>query len=164
MSFEVKNRKLANGQDIDYSEKKKYPRATPIIFKHVYWNIQQISGEHLQDHWSSCSSWKAFLMSWRALCCSSASHSPTGTKAHFILEVIFHVKTLFFRPTGHILHPGGHFSNHISGSLRALCCSSASHSPPKVTTRDTRLSDWSSSYGLRDRVGAIFHSALGRGE
>ena len=24
-----------------------------IIFKHVYWYIQQISGEHLQDHWSS---------------------------------------------------------------------------------------------------------------
>ena len=26
-----------------------------IIFKHVYWYMQQISGEHLQDHWSSCS-------------------------------------------------------------------------------------------------------------
>ena len=25
-----------------------------IIFKHVYWYIQQISGERLQDHWSSC--------------------------------------------------------------------------------------------------------------
>ena len=25
-----------------------------IIFKHVYWFMQQISGEHLQDHWSSC--------------------------------------------------------------------------------------------------------------
>ena len=25
-----------------------------IIFKHVYWyNMQQISGERLQDHWSS---------------------------------------------------------------------------------------------------------------
>ena len=24
-----------------------------IIFKHVYWFIQQISGERLQDHWSS---------------------------------------------------------------------------------------------------------------
>ena len=24
-----------------------------IIFKHVYWYIQQISGEHLKDHWSS---------------------------------------------------------------------------------------------------------------
>ena len=24
-----------------------------IIFKHVYWYKQQISGEHLQDHWSS---------------------------------------------------------------------------------------------------------------
>ena len=25
-----------------------------IIFKHVYWYMQQISGELLQDHWSSC--------------------------------------------------------------------------------------------------------------
>ena len=24
-----------------------------IILKHVYWYIQQISGERLQDHWSS---------------------------------------------------------------------------------------------------------------
>ena len=24
-----------------------------IIFKHVYWYVQQISGERLQDHWSS---------------------------------------------------------------------------------------------------------------
>ena len=24
-----------------------------IIIKHVYWYMQQISGEHLQDHWSS---------------------------------------------------------------------------------------------------------------
>ena len=25
-----------------------------IIFKYVYWYIKQISGERLQDHWSSC--------------------------------------------------------------------------------------------------------------
>ena len=24
-----------------------------IILKHVYWYMQQNSGEHLQDHWSS---------------------------------------------------------------------------------------------------------------
>ena len=24
-----------------------------IIFKYVYWYMQQISGERLQDHWSS---------------------------------------------------------------------------------------------------------------
>ena len=24
-----------------------------IIFKHVYWYMQQISGERLQDHWST---------------------------------------------------------------------------------------------------------------
>ena len=55
------SRKLANGQNIDYSEKKNGPRASSatalglntIIFKHVYWYMQQISGERLQDHWSS---------------------------------------------------------------------------------------------------------------
>ena len=56
------SRKLANGQNIDYSEKKEnLPRASSapalglntIIFKHVYWYMQQISGERLQDHWSS---------------------------------------------------------------------------------------------------------------
>ena len=30
-----------------------------IIFKHVYWYMQQISGERLQDHWSSGQSSKA---------------------------------------------------------------------------------------------------------
>ena len=53
--------KLANGQNIDYSEKRNSPRASSapalelntIIFKHVYWYMQQISGERLQDHWSS---------------------------------------------------------------------------------------------------------------
>ena len=66
MSFEGKSlsRKLANGQSIDYSENKEenVPRASSaptlglntIIFKHVYWYMQQISGERLQDHWSSC--------------------------------------------------------------------------------------------------------------
>ena len=28
-----------------------------IIFKHVYWYMQQISGECLQDHWSSGLLW-----------------------------------------------------------------------------------------------------------
>ena len=67
MPFEGKTcRKLANGQDIDYSKKKKKKKKkTPvassafileifsIIFKHVCWYKQQISGERLQDHWSS---------------------------------------------------------------------------------------------------------------
>ena len=58
------SRKLANGQNIDYSENKEEngPMASSaltlglntIIFKHVYWYMQQISGERLQDHWSSC--------------------------------------------------------------------------------------------------------------
>ena len=45
-------------------KKENGPRATSaptlelntIIFKHVYWYMQQISGERLQDHWSSGSS------------------------------------------------------------------------------------------------------------
>ena len=46
---------------MDYSENKEEngPRASSaptlglntIIFKHVYWYMQQISGEGLQDHW-----------------------------------------------------------------------------------------------------------------
>ena len=58
------SRKLANGQNIDYSENKEEngPRASSaptlglntIIFKHVYWYMQQTSGERLQDHLSSC--------------------------------------------------------------------------------------------------------------
>ena len=51
---------LANGQDIDYPEKKwsqgficPILGLFSIVFKHVYWYIQQISGERLQDHWSS---------------------------------------------------------------------------------------------------------------
>ena len=58
---EKASRKLANGQNIDYSEKENGPRASyapalglnAIIFKHVYRYMQQISGERLQDHWSS---------------------------------------------------------------------------------------------------------------
>ena len=54
------SRKLANGQNMDYSEKRKWPRASSvpalglntIIFKHVNWYMQ-ISVERLQDHWSS---------------------------------------------------------------------------------------------------------------
>ena len=55
------SRKLANGQNIEDSEKRKWPKGficpctelNTIIFKHVYWYMQQISGERLQDHWSS---------------------------------------------------------------------------------------------------------------
>ena len=55
------SRKLANVQNIDYSEKRKWPKGficpalglNTIIFKYVYWYMKQISGERLQDHWSS---------------------------------------------------------------------------------------------------------------
>ena len=58
---EKANRKLANGQNIEDSEKRKWPKGlsapalelNTIIFKHVYWYMQLISGECLQDHWSS---------------------------------------------------------------------------------------------------------------
>ena len=58
---EKTNRKLANGQNIEDSEKRKWPKGlsapalelNTIIFKHVYWYMQLISGERLQDHWSS---------------------------------------------------------------------------------------------------------------
>ena len=54
------SRKLGNGQN-NIIKKENGPRASSapalelntIIFKHVYWYMQQISGEHLQDHWSS---------------------------------------------------------------------------------------------------------------
>ena len=40
------SRNLANGQNIDYSEKRKWPKGAlglnTIIFKHVYWYMQQI--------------------------------------------------------------------------------------------------------------------------
>ena len=58
---EKASRKLANGQSIEDSEKRKWPKGlsapalelNTIIFKHVYWYMQLISGERLQDHWSS---------------------------------------------------------------------------------------------------------------
>ena len=54
------SRKLANGQNnIIKKENGPWASSAPalelntIIFKHVYWYMQQISGERLQDHWSS---------------------------------------------------------------------------------------------------------------
>ena len=72
---EKANRKLANGQNIEDSEKRKWPKGlsapalelNTIIFKHVYWYMQLISGEHLQDHWSS---------GWDELCIST--HNAVG--------------------------------------------------------------------------------------
>ena len=57
------SKKLANGQNIDYSEKRKRPKGfiCPCTgVKYMYHNIQTYllvyaadSGERLQDHWSS---------------------------------------------------------------------------------------------------------------
>ena len=51
---------MANGQNI-ILKRENGPRASSapalglntIIFKHVYWYMQQISGDRFQDHWSS---------------------------------------------------------------------------------------------------------------
>ena len=70
------SRKLANGQNIEDSEKR-CPRASSapalelntIILKHVYWYMQQISGERLQDHWSSgYNSVLTLIIDWEAHC------------------------------------------------------------------------------------------------
>ena len=63
MSFELRKKPAGHWQrtNIDSSENENGPRASSapelglntIIFKHVYWDMQQISGERLQDHWSS---------------------------------------------------------------------------------------------------------------
>ena len=61
MSFEGKSQQEI-GKWTEYCLKKENgPRASSapalelntIIYKHVYWYMQQISGERLQDHWSS---------------------------------------------------------------------------------------------------------------
>ena len=72
---EKANRKLANGQNIEDSEKRKWPKGlsafalelNTIIFKHVYWYMQLISGERLQDHWSSGFSFFFFFFFLRLL-------------------------------------------------------------------------------------------------
>ena len=73
-------RKLANGQDIDDYEKNG-PRALSapllglfsVIFKHVYWYIQHISGERLQDQCSSGSICFRSLISFYQ--CNNYTHS-----------------------------------------------------------------------------------------
>ena len=55
------SRKLANGQNIDYSKKRKWPKGficpcTGVKYHNIqicYWYMKQISGERLQDHLSS---------------------------------------------------------------------------------------------------------------
>ena len=48
-----------------------------IIFKHVYWYMQQISGEPLQDHWSS-------------------GFSHAGTLCKLLKTIHFQMKNIFF--------------------------------------------------------------------
>ena len=62
MSFEGKSQhEMANGQNIDYSEKRKWPKGFICPCTGVKYHIIQTcllvyaadSGERLQDHWSS---------------------------------------------------------------------------------------------------------------
>ena len=43
-----------------------------IIFKYVYWHMKQISGEHLQGHWSSGSYFALKHAHWVIVC----THNP----------------------------------------------------------------------------------------
>ena len=91
------SRKLANGQNIGYSGTENGPRASSapalglntIIFKYVYWYMKQISGERLQDHWSSGSS---ILESWkmernRKMCMINMLKYSWSIKKQFIVHV-----------------------------------------------------------------------------
>ena len=84
MSFEGKCQ-LEIGKWTEYCLKKENGRRTSsapalelntIIFKHVYWYMQQISGERLQDHWSSGFAMKfSIFISEKILCMANFSKS-----------------------------------------------------------------------------------------
>ena len=90
MSFEGKN---LYGQYIDYSEKK----MAQGLHLPLYWNyfldhsyIQRISGERLQDHWSSCSGIfsLAFLDHLPHICsCISLSHRPDIFSCIYLINI-----------------------------------------------------------------------------
>ena len=49
-----------------------------IIFKYVYWHMKQISGERLQDHWSSGlvqNWWADFHQTWYVASMTPVHHS-----------------------------------------------------------------------------------------
>ena len=84
---------MANGQNSDYSEKRKWPKASSapalglntIILKYVYWYMKQISGERLQDHWSS-----GYL-------CSEDHSTALLKNASFIMMAAWHKFTEMFK-------------------------------------------------------------------
>ena len=61
MLFEGENQQETGKRILIVLKKENGPRASSapalvlntIIFKYVYWHMKQISGERLQDHWSS---------------------------------------------------------------------------------------------------------------
>ena len=79
--------KLANGQNIDYSEKRKRPKGFICPCTGVkYYNIQTCllvyaadSGERLQDHWSS-----GFFLIQQHIQMIGCYHTPEKTVRDFI--------------------------------------------------------------------------------
>ena len=108
------SRKLANGQNIEDSEKRNGPRASSapalelntIIFKHVYWYMQQISGERLQDHWSSgsilelkqCPRCQVFLKSIQHL---SLGNDVTSSDKNIVIVWLKHIFILHQKKTNY---------------------------------------------------------------
>ena len=101
------SRKLVNGQNIDYSETKKaeglhlplHWGLNTIIFKHVNcWYMQQISGERLQDHWSS-----GFLFLTQNMylqCMFCAKNNNNNCKYTFLQVLIMHRSFVSPAPPG----------------------------------------------------------------
>ena len=94
------SRKLANGQNIEDSEKSKWPKGficpcTGVKYHNiqiVYWYMQQISGERLQDHWSS-----SFFFFFFFFCCF-----------FFTVLVAMHQKTSNLHSRGKFPHDANH--------------------------------------------------------
>ena len=61
-----------------------------IIFKYVYWYMKQISGERLQDHWSS--GLHSFLMLFHSFC---STMLLVVTYAHLYVQIQTYLRSLF---------------------------------------------------------------------
>ena len=87
------SKKLANGQNIDYSEKRKWPKGFICPCTGVkYHDIQTCllvyaadSGERLQDHWSSGLHMKGYLRS-PTFCCRHLGIIYTSAKKIYTIS------------------------------------------------------------------------------
>ena len=77
-----------------------------IIFKHVYWYMQQISGERLQDHWSSCSFFYSVLCPFQDYFSSISRWAKTGEPREKIPDtpasrtwLVSHMASMGLEPT-----------------------------------------------------------------